>query len=354
MPPLRLSSLRGVMAVMCALVLTGCSSVGFYAQAVQGHMALMRARVPLDQALSGSALSEVERRKLEIAREARRYAVTELGLPDNGSYTSWVKLDRPAVTWNVVATQPYSMRPEQWCFPIAGCLSYRGYFERADADRYAASLADQGLDVAVNGSAAYSSLGWFEDPLVSTMMRGSDTSLVGVLFHELAHQQLYVSDDSSFNESFATFVELAGVEQWLRDADQAQQAAPWRAQRTRRDAFVALLADTRKRLTDVFSSGGEPAQLQAAKDAEYARLSRDYQSLKASWGGYSGYDSWFRRPVNNARLAGVGTYTQWVDAFAALFEQSGRDFHRFFESAAALGELPRAERRERLLALSPG
>ncbi len=352
MPLLKLSSLRGA-ALLSVLLLSGCSHLGFYAQAVHGHVALMRARVPIDAAIADPAVSSQTKRLLNLAAEARRYAHSSLSLPDNGSYTAWVALDRPAVTWNVVATPAHSLVPERWCFPVAGCLSYRGYFERERAERFAERLAEQGLDVAVNGASAYSSLGWFRDPVVSTMFRGGDVALVGVVFHELAHQQLYVSDDSSFNESFATFVEMAGVERWLSESGRAQRIEPWRRQRARRSEFIDLLTESRQRLSAVYAAGGDTAELDAAKQAELQRLNQAYSELKSSWGGYSGYDGWFARPVNNARLAGVGTYTQWVGAFAELYAQSGQDFARFYDAAAALGSLPPDQRHARLVSLSP-
>ncbi|MEM7376975.1 MAG: aminopeptidase [Pseudomonadota bacterium] len=340
--------------VLCALcsALTGCGTVGFYAQAIGGHMALMRARVPVDEARADPALSPAMRARLGTAQDARRFAIDTLGLPDNGSYNTWVDLGRPAVTWNVVATQRFSVEPERWCFPVAGCLSYRGYFAQDEALRYADRLAARGLDTTVTGATAYSSLGWFKDPLVSTMFRGDDASLAGVLFHELAHQQLYVGDDSSFNESFASFVEVAGVEVWLQQVSRPELLEPWLARRDRRAAFIALLAAARSDLAATYRQGGDDAALAARKTAAFARLRADYADLKAQWGGYAGYDHWFSQPLNNARLAGVGTYTQWVGAFEVLFDQSDRDFQAFFAAAAELAALPPDLRRARLIALS--
>ncbi|MEM9602385.1 MAG: aminopeptidase [Pseudomonadota bacterium] len=339
---------------LCAVcsALAGCSTVGYYAQAVGGHMALMRARVPVEEAMADPALAPALRAKLASAQDARRFAIETLGLPDNGSYNTWVDLGRPAVTWNVVATHRFSVEPERWCFPVAGCLSYRGYFARDDALRYADRLAAQGLDTTVTGATAYSSLGWFKDPLVSTMFRGDDTALAGVLFHELAHQQLYVGDDSSFNESFASFVELAGVEAWLQQVSRPELLEPWLARRDRRADFIALLAVARADLAALYRGGGDDAALAEGKAAAFAQLRSDYAELKARWGGYPGYDHWFSKPLNNARLAGVGTYTQWVGAFEALFDQSDRDFQAFFAAAAKLAALPPDLRRARLTALS--
>ncbi|MEM6987277.1 MAG: aminopeptidase, partial [Pseudomonadota bacterium] len=349
---LTLSSLR--LILLCAALggLTGCSTLGFYSQAVSGHMALMRARVPVAESLADPDLDPEIRQKLEIARDARRFALDTLGLPDNGSYTAWVDLGRPAVTWNVVATERFSVDPLRWCFPIAGCLSYRGYFDRADAVDYADRLAEQGYDTTVSGATAYSSLGWFKDPLVTTMFRGDDASLASVLFHELAHQQLYVGDDSSFNESFATFVEMVGVDLWLEATDRRELLEPWLDRRARRDDFIALLSDARVGLQAGYARGGTESELTAFKEAAFAELKRDYQALRTQWGGYTGYDWWFDKTLNNAHLAGVATYTQWVGAFAALFERVDRDFGAFFAAAAELAELPIDERRTRLVALS--
>lgn len=349
---LKLSSFRLPTLLITCLMASGCAHIDYYAQAVSGHLALMRARVPVAESLANPDLEPATRQKLESARDIRAYAVNTIGLPDNGSYNTWVDLGRPAVTWNVVATERFSVRPERWCFPVAGCLNYRGYFDRDQAIAFADALAADGLDTTVGAATAYSSLGWFQDPIVSTMFRGDDTVLAGVLFHELAHQQLYVGDDSSFNESFATFVEDVAVARWLETTNRTELFEPWRQRRARREEFIELLASARARLASIYAEGGSDNRLSSAKAAAFAQLRADYAALRARWGGYSGYDSWFEKPLNNARLAGVATYTQWVGSFETLFERSDQHFQQFFKAAADLAALPLDQRRDRLNALA--
>jgi len=304
-----LSSLAKRIAVIAiAGVLSGCSTIGYYGQAVKGHWSLMRARVPIQEVLAAESTDDATRQALIRAQAARLFATDSLSLPDNESYTSYVDLQRDAVTWNVVATQPFSIDPERWCFPVAGCLSYRGYFHQEDAEAYAEALRLQGLDVALTQASAYSSLGWFDDPLLNTMISRGEPLLAGVLFHELAHQQLYVKDDSSFNESFATFVERQGIKDWLLVQDRADLQARYDAYQSRRADFILLLSELREELQELYASDLDGQQKQRGKEKAFAGLLQSYESLKNQWGGYTGYDAWFEKPLNNARVAGVGKY----------------------------------------------
>ena len=344
-----LSRIYRVLLITAVLFgITGCSTVGYYGQAVAGHWRIMRARVPVQVVIENPDTEQRTREALQRAQLARRFASDQLALPDNKSYTSYVDLQREAVTWNVIATQSLSIEPERWCFPVAGCLSYRGYFDRADANAYAQQLRDQGLDVAVTEASAYSSLGWFDDPLLSTMTARGEPLLAGVLFHELAHQRLYVKDDSSFNESFASFVEQQGIRQWLQQLDRADLQQRYDDYRSRREQFLALLREARAKLKSVYTGGGTPEQMLHAKARIFSELRLSYQALKVRWGGYSGYDNWFDKPLNNARIAGVSTYNRWVGAFATLFAESGGNYALFYRRSADLAALSRAKRQRRL------
>ncbi len=328
--------------------LLGCSTAGYYGQAAVGHWRIMRARLPVQTVIDDPVTAEQTRVALLRAAAARAFASEQLALPENASYTTYVDIRREAVTWNVVATKPFSVEPERWCFPIAGCLSYRGYFHREDAERYAVDLREQGLDVALTQSDAYSSLGWFDDPLLSTMLRRGEPLLAGVIFHELAHQQLYVKGDSAFNESFASFVEQQGLRDWLRHQDRADLQRRYTAYQNRRQGFVAQLKQLRSQLEALYRTALGVDEMARAKEQAFDEFRRDYALLKEEWGGYAGYDKWFEKPLNNARVASVSTYNKWVGAFATIFVDSGENYARFYQLSAAIAAMPGADRRSLL------
>lgn len=330
--------------LLLLLPLAGCGTVGYYAQAVSGHLELMAAREPLPEVIADPATPPAVRERLELAQAAREFAVTELGLPDNGSYTSYVQLDRSAVVYNVYAAPEFSLEPKRWCFPVAGCVVYRGYFARADAERSAARLEAEGWDTWVGGAAAYSTLGRFEDPVLSSMLYRDDARLAGLLFHELAHQRLYIEDDSAFNEAFATAVEEEGVRRWLERHGGEPALERWRESRRRAEAFQYLLARTRAELQALYASGSSAPELRAGKAAAFAGLRQEYAALKASWGGWAGYDRWFEAPLNNARLIPSATYRGLVPAFRLLLAEAGGDLEAFYAECARLGALSQADR----------
>jgi predicted aminopeptidase len=353
MPPVRLLLLPLLLAACAGL--GGCG--GYYLQAVRGHFAIMGDRVPLDEVIDDPATPAETRARLELVREARAFASGRLGLPDNDSYTTYVALDRPYVVWNVFAAPEFSIDPKRWCFPVAGCVVYRGYFAEEDAAAYAAKLAAEGWDTYVAGVAAYSTLGRFDDPVLSTMLRWQDWQLAGLLFHELAHQVVYVKDDSEFNESFATTVEEEGLARWLAARGEPEALADYRADERRTGAFSLLVGRTRERLAALYGRELDEPAMRAAKAEAFETLRREYRALREDWGGYAGYDAWFERPLNNAQLVPVATYRRYVPAFRALLRESGGDLPAFYAACRDLAELPADERRARLdslLAIAPG
>lgn len=344
-----------------AIALPGCAAsfegVTYYWQSVAGHLALMHRAQPIVEVLGDPALEPTLRAKLEHVREVRDFASRELGLPDNDSYRSFARLGRPFAVWNVFAAPELSLRLEQWCFPVAGCVSYRGYFSRDDAERYAQGLRARGLETQVAGILAYSTLGWFDDPLPDTVIRYPEAEIARLIFHELAHQLLYVKDDSRFNESFATAVEEAGVARWLaahelRTGD-ARTRVSYDEFAARRREFLALLRRHRAELKSVYQSEMSEAQKRSRKAAVFASLEREYRELRAGWGGFAGYDRWFAGGVTNAHLAAVATYTELVPGFRRLLAEQGGSMPRFYEAVRALSKLPRAQRDERLGATGP-
>lgn len=330
--------------LFACLPLGGCGTAGYYSQAVSGHVSLMSKRVPIEQVIADPATPEAVRERLRVALAARAFAIAELGLPDNGSYTRYVQLDRTAVVYNVFAAPEFSLEPKTWCFPVAGCVVYRGYFSQQAAERNAAKYAAQGYDTWVGGAAAYSTLGRFEDPVLSTMLYAEDARLAGLLFHELAHQRLYVKGDSAFNEAFATAVEEEGVRRWLGSMGRDAELAAWQATEARMRAFELLVARTRGRLQEVYSSGAGETGMRAAKQDAFAQLEREYRALRETWNGWGGYDRWFETPLNNARLVPSATYRSLVPAFHVLLNRAGGDLEAFYAAAERLAALSQAER----------
>ena len=329
----------------------GCTNVGYYSQSVRGHLKLMAAREPIDELVADAETPEALKARLVRVLDARDFAVTELKLPDNGSYRSYADLGRPYVLWNVVAAPEFSVDPESWCFLFVGCVSYRGYFDEADARAFAADLDEEGLDTYVGGVAAYSTLGRFADPVLNTMMHGDDGAVAALLFHELAHQRLYVKDDSAFNEAFATVVEEEGLRRWVARQPDEGLLTSYRQRVARTQDFAQALSTTRQRLALLYDRELSHDAMRAGKAAEFERLRATYGTLKEGWGGYDGYDRWFAQDLNNAHLAAVATYHRLVPAFRALLVQADHDIERFYALADELGELPHETRHERLDAL---
>jgi predicted aminopeptidase len=348
----------GLLVVATLLATSGCTTLGYYAQAAQGHLELLNRARPVAELLADPNTPEPLRARLQLAQRMRNFAVSELHLPDNSSYRRYADLQRSAVVWNVVATPELSLTLHTWCFPVVGCVGYRGYYAQAPADALATELRAQHLEVDVYGVPAYSTLGYSNwvggDPLLNTFLNWPEPELARLIFHELAHQVAYASDDTAFNESFATAVERLGGQRWLQanagvggasnTADQTQLAD------ARRLAFRQFALAWRDRLQALYT-GPLPAQAKREQKQQLmAQMRADYAQLKADkWGGYSGYDAWVAR-ANNASFAVLGAYNSGVPAFERLFEANGRDFKRFYAAVQGLAALPKAERQAKLAA----
>ena len=340
------------MIIGCGWALASCADLTYYRQAAAGQWALLQARRPVTEWLADPATSPELRQRLTIARELRAFASVELALPDNGSYQTYADLQRPWVVKNLFAAPELALEPRRWCFWIIGCLSYRGYFDVDAAEQLADELRATGDDVYVADIPAYSTLGWFDDPLLNTFIQWPTARLAELLFHELAHQRLYIADDSAFNEAFATAVGQLGVERWLAQHAIGRERQDYAADLRRREQFLQLAAETRERLAVVYAGSGDAAGKRADKQQILAELRDRYQELKQNWGGYAGYDHWFAQDLNNAKLAGVSTYHRLAPAFMALFAQEGQDFSAFYRAAEQIGQLPPMARETRLQALS--
>ena len=340
---------KRLLGTVAGLSLSACSTLGYYGHIAHGEYAMLASRQPITRVLADPNADTALKARLRNALDARSFASDKLGLPRNASYTGYTDLKRPYATWNVFAAPEFSVDAHEQCYPLVGCLAYRGYFERARADDEAAQLRARGLDVWIGGSAAYSTLGWFADPILNTMLRWTDDELVATIFHELAHQRLFVKGDTEFNESFASFVQYEGLHQWraaksLPDSDDAQ--------RMRDSEFETLVLATRDRLRGVYASPLSDAAKRDRKRAEFERLRSDYARLRdTQWGGRGDYDGWIAAELNNATLLPLGLYHRWVDAFTRLFAQCARDWPAFYAAAAQIGRLDPAKRAQALTTL---
>ncbi len=334
-------------AGVCAALLAGCAQFKYYFQAAQGQYALWSDARPVDDWLGDPATDPKLKARLEKAKLIRKFAVKELGLPDNSSYKNYAPLNRQYVLWNVVATPELSLRPIQWCFPIAGCVSYRGYYSKADAEAFAEELRKEGNDVQVGGVPAYSTLGWLSDPLLSTFINHSDAELAKLVFHELAHQVVYVQGDSKFNEAFATAVEEAGVNRWLELYGNDAMREAYVRYNARRQDFMDLLVKHRQMLADNYASKASVKKKREEKARIFASLQEGYKVLKANWGGYNGYDRFFAESLNNAHLASVATYNDLLPGFRALLLKE-KGFPQFYVAVRNMSNLPSVERHDRL------
>jgi predicted aminopeptidase len=332
--------MRRILAVLAtSLALGGC----YLLQAAGGQLDVLARSRPIGEVAADPATSTATRTRLELVAQAREFAVQELGLPDGKSFRRYADLGRPFAIWSVVATPEFSIEPRRWCFPIAGCVAYLGFFDADSARSRALELASHGNDVSVGGVATYSTLGHLPDPVFNTMLGWREPRLLGTIFHELAHEQLYVADDSEFNEAFASVVAAAGIRRWYAGRAPSSELDDWERQEAREREFAALLAAARAQLAALYASGVPPAAMRVAKEREFGRLKFEYSGLRTRWGGYDGYDAWFDRALNNAHLAAVATYEQCVPGLERELEASG-SLAAFYRRAADLGRLERADR----------
>ena len=302
--------LRLAVLSIVACILAGCESIAYYRQAIGGHFEIIGAARPVEAWLADPATPPELRARLEAARRIREFASRSLALPDNRSYTSYAELGRPFAVWNVFAAPEYSVAPKQECFPFTGCVSYRGFFSEDDARRHAARLRAQGYDVYVSGVPAYSTLGWFDDPLLSTFIRYPDAQLARLIFHELAHQVVYAPDDTTFNESFAVTVEQEGVRRWLEAEGHAADLQAFKAMQSRRQQFAQRVKEARTRLTEVYQQGLPTEVMRQRKAEEFESLRKEYPNFVPA-------------EPNNAFLVSVALYTDLVPEFEQLLRESG-------------------------------
>jgi predicted aminopeptidase len=360
---------RFVIALLMVLAWTGCETVQFYAQAVHGHGQILYRQKPITELLANPALESGLSNQLSLVLSLREFAHTRLGLPAEKQYLKYADLERAHVVWDVYAAPEFSLKPKTWWYPVVGSLSYRGYFSKAAAQACADQLKAAGYDVFVGGVEAYSTLGWFNDPVLNTFIHRQDSDLADLIFHELAHQKLFVRGDTDFNEAFATTVAREGVRRWLTTRDDPEWLLEWRATQEQDDAFVGLILRTREQLEQLYTEREslpeppgehnsppgleEPSRVRSEKLRIFQFMRAEYENLKQDWGGWGGYDAWFSYPVNNARLNAEATYYEKVPAFQKLLAEFDGDLDLFYDGVRLLGELP-PDQRMHLLTSSPG
>ena len=353
---MNISSIGATLRTASLIVLLSASVSGCYElQAAAGEAALMWKSEPIARVIADGRTPPRLRRALRGVTAIRAFATRGLDLPDNGSYRSYVELDRRFVVWNVVAAPEFSLLPQQWCYPFVGCMAYRGYFAEHRAMRYAARLRARGLDVSVQGVAAYSTLGHFNDPILSSMMGWSDVELASIIFHELTHQKIFVANDSPFDEGLATFVEREGVRRWLAAQGRHGDLARYVRDQGRYREVTALLDRTRAALRVLYAEPLAPTVMREKKRAQFEALRESYRTLAAGWGATAPFRGWFREGLNNADLASVATYERCVPGFSRQFAASGRNFVVFFRRIRGIAALGRAARDQAVCgAAAPG
>lgn len=315
------------------LAMQACSSVSYYTQGIAGHASLMLAREPVEKVIKTA--DDSLKKKLILSQEIRQFSIESLNLPDNKSYTSYVELKNSSPVWNVVAAKEFSLTPKQWCYWVIGCASYRGYYSRQAAEQYAAELKQKGHDVHVAGVGAYSTLGFFADPLTSAMLDRDDASLAELIFHELSHQKVYIKNNTRFNEAFATVVGEQGAIVWLQKTNRDVLLKSYKERLLVQADFIDLVESTKIKLNKLYKSSFADDVKRKKKQLVFKEMKQDYELLKANkWNGKAWYKRWFNAPLNNARLVSIATYYDLVPSFMKLFEACGHNFLRFYEQVS--------------------
>lgn len=334
--------------VLLMVCFSGCSTIGYYQQSISGHLKLISKRERIVDIVNDSARDEKLIQQLKLSERLRSFASQQLTLPENDSYRSYVQLDRPYVTWNVFAAPEYSIALQQWCFLIVGCVPYRGYFDESEANRYAEQLVKQGLDVYVAGVPAYSTLGWFDDPLLSSMLDRGEIVTASYIFHELAHQQYYLKGDGNFNEAFATAVEEIGVRAWLHAHERTEDIRRYEEWLLQKSVFSTFIKDNRDEFEMLYLQNFDTEKMQVEKQILIAEMRRKFIKLSDNNKHIERYSKWMSGPLNNAQLGAISLYRELVPSFHRIFALCGNDLERFFNYVKIIGKLPEEQRKEAL------
>jgi len=342
---IRMNIIKTSVLIASAITVSACSSFGYYMDLMAGHSELLEQQKPVSEILADRNTKLKLRKMLEASQNIRNFASKSLDLPNNDSYRMYADLKRKYAVWNVVAAKEFSIQPKKWCFLFVGCLSYRGYFSKTDAIAYANELKKEGYDVYVAGAKAYSTLGWFDDPLLNTMMVKSEAYRAEIIFHELAHQVVYIDNDSAFNEAFATTVEEEGIRRWLLDKGQSEQYQTYLLDKKRDSQLNQLLQATREKLNQLYKSKKSEEDKRREKKQIFAIMQKKYSQLKKSWKGYNAYDTWMSQELNNSHLLLIATYHDLVPIFKKILKEQNNKLADFYVAVKKFGELDKEVRK---------
>lgn len=344
---LQLNKVKAVLGILIYWpTLWGCQTVHYYSQAIDGQCRILLKRQPISAIVADRSSPQPLRESLTFILKVREFAENELQLPVNNHYLTYVDLKRPFVLWNVFAAPEFSLTPKTWCYPVAGCAAYRGYFDKSNAQQYAHKLNEQGYDVYVGGVTAYSTLGWFDDPVLSTFVHFSQAQTAALMFHELAHQKLYVKDDTAFNESFATFVEQEGLRRWQLASGSGRIYRDYLRQHRRRQQFVQLIMQYRQKLEFIYQKDLGPSEKRVRKKTIFSELRNEFDQLKTQQVELSAYDVWMNQSLNNAKISSVVAYHDFLPAFQKMLAQYAGELNQFFEGCRQLSQKDKAERHQ--------
>lgn len=336
--------MRWIISIALLLLLTGCADLGYYWHNANGHLAVMNQRVDIDEMLADDQLDDELRKRLQLVQEIRRFSIERLNLPANDSYLSYVELDQPYVVQNIFAAPEFSTRLYEWCYPVIGCASYRGYYDEARMLAYSDDLKSRGLEVYIGKVSAYSTLGWFDDPVLSSFVNWPDYRLAGLLFHELTHQQIYIDNDTTFNESLASAVQQVGTELWLKSRQQNEQLEQLTTWSRYRDEVIALIGSTREQLAEIYAGDSDDADKRKDKALIFAGARKAHAEIAAKHGIEGGYTYWFAGELNNAKIGSVAAYNSLTPAFINMILAYNLDFAPFYEYVQVVGELEKSVR----------
>ena len=336
--------MRWIISIPLLLLLVGCADVGYYWHSASGHLSIMNQRVDIDELLADDKLDSHLRARLLLVQKIRRFSVEHLDLPENGSYSNYVKLKQPYVIQNLFAAPEFSTQLHQWCYPLIGCASYRGYYDETRLLDYVAKLEADGLEVYVGRVPAYSTLGWFDDPVLSSFIDWPDYRLAGLLFHELTHQQIFIEDDTTFNESLASAVQQVGTELWLKSNDQAEALTEFSRWLAYRDEVIALIVSTRDGLTELYADDSSDTEKRERKLQQFHEASSEHAIIAARFGIKGGFTRWFSSDLNNAKIGSVAAYNSRVTAFLNILQAQQTEFSEFYRYVEQIAELDRDQR----------
>ena len=336
--------MRWIISIPLLVLLSGCADFGYYWHNANGHLEVMNERVDIEELLADDQLDAKLRERLQLVQEIRRFSIERLDLPANNSYLSYVELDRPYVVQNIFAAPEFSTRLYEWCYPVIGCASYRGYYDEARMLAYSDNLKSRGLEVYIGEVAAYSTLGWFDDPVLSSFINWPDYRLAGLLFHELTHQQIYIDNDTSFNESLASAVQQVGTELWLKSRRQSYQLDQLKSWSRYRDEVIALIGSAREQLTGIYAGDSDDAYKRESKTSVFTRAREQHAEIAARHGVEGGYTHWFAGELNNAKIGSVAAYNSQTPAFINMMYAYNLDFSSFYVYVQAVGDLEKSAR----------